>query len=229
MKTTLEQRAALRDRTNDVDDRLYGVEVEDILDDLDEVTEKLSAANMKWLDYETTYILPVFRWGKELDIDVERLVRENPGSNCVELFVATLRAKLDNTRRALRESEFSFTTIHAPALLAAEKRAVEAEREARENWSALMQWQNRVEIADSRCADLHARAARFRAALTSLRAELDDRSHGVFRDNLIASIDAALAADPGPEAGERGPCIRRDCAHHVSECVYAAKTEKEGP
>jgi hypothetical protein len=44
----------------------------------------------KWKEYEREYILPCFTWAKEYGIDLEKLVRDNAGHNCVELLVQEL-------------------------------------------------------------------------------------------------------------------------------------------
>lgn len=48
----------------------------------------------KWQEYEREYILPCFQWARELGFDLERMVIDNPGHNCVELLVSTLRKRL---------------------------------------------------------------------------------------------------------------------------------------
>lgn len=50
----------------------------------------------KWWDLEQNYVLPVFRWGREMEpkIELEQLVASNPGKNCIELFFAALRDRL---------------------------------------------------------------------------------------------------------------------------------------
>jgi hypothetical protein len=48
----------------------------------------------KWRDYENDYILPCFEWAKELGWDLEKMVTDNPGHNCVELLVEQLRLEL---------------------------------------------------------------------------------------------------------------------------------------
>ena len=48
-------------------------------------------ANEKWRLYEEKYILPCFKWAEEEGIDLKKLVKENPGHNCVELLFKTLK------------------------------------------------------------------------------------------------------------------------------------------
>ena len=58
----------------------------------------------KWREYENEYILPCFRWARELGFDLERMVIDNPGHNCVELLVSTLRKCIPvHTLTELRE------------------------------------------------------------------------------------------------------------------------------
>ena len=47
----------------------------------------------KWQEYERDYILPCFKWAKELGYDLEKAVSDHPGKNCVELLVMWLRAE----------------------------------------------------------------------------------------------------------------------------------------
>lgn len=44
-------------------------------------------------DYERNYILPTFTWAKEYGIDLQKLVMDNAGKNCVELLVRALAAQ----------------------------------------------------------------------------------------------------------------------------------------
>jgi hypothetical protein len=50
-------------------------------------------ARKKWQEYEREYVLPCFRWARELGLDLERMVIDSPGHNCVELLVSTLRKR----------------------------------------------------------------------------------------------------------------------------------------
>ena len=59
--------------------------------EIEGLKRELKIANEKWQLYEKKYILPCFKWAKELNIDLENLVKENPGHNCVELLVKTLK------------------------------------------------------------------------------------------------------------------------------------------
>lgn len=58
---------------------------------LSAVEAKQQHDEQKWRDYETHYILPCFKWAKDSGIDLEALVRDNVGKNCVELLVAALQ------------------------------------------------------------------------------------------------------------------------------------------
>ena len=55
-----------------------------------EAITEIQHHELKWRLYENEYILPCFRWTKEQGIDLEKLVRDNPGHNCVELLVKEL-------------------------------------------------------------------------------------------------------------------------------------------
>jgi hypothetical protein len=61
------------------------------LKDADALRSERDAATDKWHEYERDYILPCFQWAKELGIDLEQMVLDNPGRNCVEILVSTLR------------------------------------------------------------------------------------------------------------------------------------------
>ena len=77
------------------------------LEDVNSLREDRDAASKKWQEYERDYILPCFRWARELGIDLERMVLDSPGHNCVELLVSTLR------ERAKVATEFSARRVCA--------------------------------------------------------------------------------------------------------------------
>ena len=58
----------------------------------------LVAANEKLCTYESEYILPVFERAKRQEINLEGLVMENPGKNCVELYCDALEAMIQKMR-----------------------------------------------------------------------------------------------------------------------------------
>lgn len=62
----------------------------------------LAAAEAARDNYEREYILPCFTWARELGIDLQKLVLDNPGHNCVELLVKHLPEKV--RREALEEA-----------------------------------------------------------------------------------------------------------------------------
>jgi hypothetical protein len=59
---------------------------------------QLQAAIAKWQDYEKNYILPTFGWAEKLDpkVELEQLVRDNPGKNCVELLFKHMLARISD-------------------------------------------------------------------------------------------------------------------------------------
>ncbi len=63
------------------------------LEDVNSLREDRDAASKKWQDYERDFILPCFRWARELGLDLEQMVLANPGRNCVELLVSALRER----------------------------------------------------------------------------------------------------------------------------------------
>ena len=48
----------------------------------------------KWTDYEQGYILPCFDMAAADGIDLRALVRDNPGNNCVMLYIRALRERI---------------------------------------------------------------------------------------------------------------------------------------
>jgi len=62
---------------------------------IDAQREKWQEERKKWQEYEREYVLPCFQWARELGFDLERMVIDNPGHNCVELLVSTLRERLE--------------------------------------------------------------------------------------------------------------------------------------
>ena len=60
---------------------------------LSEALARAERAERKWQEYERDYILPCFRWAEELGYDLHQAVRDNPGRNCVDLFVRWLRGQ----------------------------------------------------------------------------------------------------------------------------------------
>ena len=59
--------------------------------EIEGLKREFKRANEKWQLYEQKYILPCFKWAEEEGIDLKKLVKENPGKNCVELLVKTLK------------------------------------------------------------------------------------------------------------------------------------------
>lgn len=64
-----------------------------LLKELDRLRSDCDRATRKWREYERAYILPMFKYAKSGGIDLSKLVKENPGQNCVELLFAELRRK----------------------------------------------------------------------------------------------------------------------------------------
>jgi hypothetical protein len=83
----------LRERSN----RLEAVEAErdSLLKQVELQAAELKRANDKWINYETNYILPCFKWAEEMDIDLQALVRQADG-NCVAQLVHTLRERVES-------------------------------------------------------------------------------------------------------------------------------------
>jgi len=61
--------------------------------EVDRLRADVAHLNERWQTYEREYILPCFTWARGAGIDLERLVRESPGRNCVDLFVHELMTR----------------------------------------------------------------------------------------------------------------------------------------
>jgi hypothetical protein len=62
--------------------------------DLERLNTQLQYAKDKWQRYEDEFILPTFKWARQVGFDLQRAVRESPGDNCVKLLVDHLRAQI---------------------------------------------------------------------------------------------------------------------------------------
>ena len=58
----------------------------------------------RWRMYEREYVLPCFGWAEAAGIDLEGLVRDHPGKNCVEHLVTVLCEERDEARTNLVEA-----------------------------------------------------------------------------------------------------------------------------
>jgi len=63
-------------------------------DTVGELRDKLAQAVAKWTLYEQEYILPCFGWADEVGIDLEKLLKDNPGTNCVKCLVDELNRQV---------------------------------------------------------------------------------------------------------------------------------------
>jgi RNase P subunit RPR2 len=57
----------------------------------------------KWQVYEREYILPCFDLAAKSDIDLPKLIKDNPGKNCVILLVEALQGIIENERDAAKD------------------------------------------------------------------------------------------------------------------------------
>lgn len=73
---------------------------------IDAKDKRIAELDAKWRDYETNYILPVFKWAEEMKIDLHALVAAG-GGNCVELFFRELRKRIEDLEEALEEARWS--------------------------------------------------------------------------------------------------------------------------
>lgn len=93
----------------------------DTADTLEKAQDRAQQAMRKWQEYERDFILPCFRWARESGIDLEKLVSDNPGKNCVELLVRRLQADaraaksfeevIDGVREALGQRETHYLVV----------------------------------------------------------------------------------------------------------------------
>jgi hypothetical protein len=65
----------------------------DCANELERLQRELDSARHGYREYEEKYILPCFKWAKEIGYDLQEAVLQNPGHNCVELLVAHLTKK----------------------------------------------------------------------------------------------------------------------------------------
>lgn len=70
-----------------------------LLTQLAAVQRQYHAHERKWRDYEEQFILPCFTWAEEVGFDLRKAVSDNPGKNCVVLFVERLRQMLAEAER----------------------------------------------------------------------------------------------------------------------------------
>jgi len=69
-----------------------------LLDQRDKLELSLREATEKWKTYEREYILPLFKRAREAGMNLEALVMENPGQNCVQLFA---KHRVEREREAI--------------------------------------------------------------------------------------------------------------------------------
>jgi hypothetical protein len=140
----------------------------------------LDAANEKWKTYERDYILPTFQWAKELGIDLEALVREKAGKNCVEHFFGALKAKLVAAEAQL-EAMRGASIIGALEIAAPGSVLLSPEASATREAAILANVQKRIATSDSKAAAMRELLNRFMercyhfgsASLTGLRDETE--------------------------------------------------------
>lgn len=65
----------------------------------------LAQSHEKWQTYERDYILPAFVWANEIGLDLQAVVLEHPGKNCIELLVEHLRTALAAERAKREQAE----------------------------------------------------------------------------------------------------------------------------
>lgn len=53
----------------------------------------------KWRSLERDYVLPCFKWAEHEGIDLRQMVLDNPGKNCVELFVNVLKREIERLEK----------------------------------------------------------------------------------------------------------------------------------
>lgn len=71
---------------------------------VEELKEKLAAANRKWTDYEQSYILPCFKWAEECGLDLRALIARG-GGNAVSLLVQALMQQAQEAKEKLASAE----------------------------------------------------------------------------------------------------------------------------
>jgi hypothetical protein len=82
--------------------------------DCDNWQEREEAAEKKWRYYENDFVLPMFRWARDMGFDLRKLVDDNPGKNCSELFheeVLRREAKMQEDIKASAKREVDTRSI----------------------------------------------------------------------------------------------------------------------
>jgi hypothetical protein len=65
--------------------------------------EQTAYHESKWREYEREFILPQFDWAESVGIDLQALVRDNPGKNCSRLLFEVMEARVrDKIAAAIR-------------------------------------------------------------------------------------------------------------------------------
>jgi hypothetical protein len=62
-------------------------------EEVDKLYAEIQYHRDKWHEYEWKYILPLFEIAKKDGWDLRKLVHDNPGKNCVILFVEKIMAE----------------------------------------------------------------------------------------------------------------------------------------
>ena len=82
----------------------------------DKLRAEVSRLNEKWRHYEREYINPTFEWAKELGIDLEQMVLDNPGKNCVQLLVMYLKDEVQEHKDNYLTACSTVAKVHAAAV-----------------------------------------------------------------------------------------------------------------
>lgn len=69
-------------------------ELADVQAKLDSALLQISEERRKYLEIEREYVLPLFGLATELGFDLSQAVRDNPGKNCNELFIAKIQGMI---------------------------------------------------------------------------------------------------------------------------------------
>lgn len=158
----------------------------------------------KWREYERDYVLPCFRWATDAGFDLEALVREKAGKNCVELFGERLRQDRDAARveSARLERELEVARIGAQWEGAAMRFKAERDTARQKLIEAKATYEADFYELDVECAKARKEVRSLSKQLTEARAEVV---------RLSTALDDIRRSDQGVTLvvdGEKGLHVR---------------------
>jgi len=193
------------------------------------LSRKLAAATDKWRNYEDNYILPCFSWAKAAGLDLNALVRQHAGRNCVDVLISTLvdQCATANKRAGAAEARIKFLDtpgaetdgcdcVHARRYLLScididgdgddyddcqVCRAERAEKERDAANAAVLVAHGRLFHVEKRAKELDERCTRQRANILSLLTAIDEHEANLRADtDEISKLRAEAKGRAAAEA-----------------------------